>query len=197
MEKLAIIFILVSFFISGCIATRVAGGTIKTAGKVAYGTAKVTAKAGGKVGKAALNFAGKSLKTAVNMATGKEVINLTKKGNSLYVDALINRRLKTQLILDTGCSETQISSEIAQKLGININKGQNVLCTIADGRSIPGKLIYLRELRLGRARVTNVKAIVLDQGRLGNDEGLLGMSFLNNFIFKVDTEKDLLVLHRR
>lgn len=197
MKKPAIIFISIPFLISGCIAARVAGGTIKTAGKLAYGTVKVTAKAGGKVGKAAFNFAGKSLKTAVNMATGKEVVNLTKKGNSLYVDALINRKIKTQLILDTGCSETQISSETAQKLGINIDKGQNVLCTIADGRAVPGRVIYLRELRLGRARVTNVKAVVLDQGRSGNGGGLLGMSFLNNFIFKVDTEKDLLVLHRR
>lgn len=197
MEKPAIIFVLFSFLISGCIAARVAGGTIKTAGKVAYGTVKVTANSGGKVGKVAFNFAGKSLKTAVNMATGKEVVNLTKKGNSLYVDALINRRIKTQLILDTGCSETQISSEIARKLGINTNKGENVLCTIADGRTVPGRLIYLRELRLGRARVTNVRAIVLDQGRLGNGEGLLGMSFLNNFVFKVDTEKDILVLHKR
>jgi len=47
---------------------------------------------------------------------------------------------------------------------------------------------------LGRARVTNVRAVVLDKEQ---GMGLLGMSFLNNFVFKVDTEKSELVLERR
>jgi len=38
---------------------------------------------------------------------------------------------------------------------------------------------------------------VLGSGEMGNSPGLLGMSFLNNFVFKVDTEKELLVLQKK
>ena len=73
----------------------------------------------------------------------------------------------------------------------------DVLCRVADGRSVNGKQVNIREVSVGGARVYNVQAIVLDSGEMGNSPGLLGMSFLDNFVFKVDTEKELLVLQKR
>ena len=105
--------------------------------------------------------------------------------------------MRTDLIIDTGATDTVISADIARKLGIDYNRGKTVLCQLADGRSVSGRQVNIREIRIGGARVYNVNAVVLDSGDTGKDAGLLGMSFLENFIFKVDSEKGVLVLQKR
>ena len=180
-------------FLSGCTVLKVGGSavcvTAKVAGKVICTTAKV-------VGKTAV-VTGKGVRTVVNMATGKHTVKLTKYGNSFTTNVLLNRKVKADLIVDTGASDTVISTSLAKKLGIPINKGQNVLCQVADGRTVNGHQVNIREVRVGGAKVYNVQAVVLDSGEMGSSPGLLGMSFLNNFVFKVDTEKELLVLQKR
>ncbi|OIO33367.1 MAG: hypothetical protein AUJ70_03395 [Candidatus Omnitrophica bacterium CG1_02_40_15] len=187
-------------FLSGCSVVKFTGAAIGTAGKVVYTTAKVTGKVVGVTAKAAGKTAvatGKGVRTVVNIATGKHIVKLTRRGNSLTTNVLLNRKIKEELIVDTGATDTVISSSLAKKLGISLNKSQNVLCQVADGRTVNGKQVRIKEVKVGGAKVYNVQAIVLDSGELGNSPGLLGMSFLNNFVFKVDTEKELLVLQKR
>jgi len=187
----AIIFSLI--FLSGC-------SVAKATGKAVYATARITGKVVGVTAKAAGKTAvaaGKGVKTVVNMATGKHTVKLTKHGSSLATEALLNRKVKADLIVDTGATDTVISTSLAKKLGIPFNKGRDVLCQVADGRSVNGKQINIKEVRVGGARVYNVQAVVLDSGEMGNSPGLLGMSFLDNFVFKIDTEKELLVLQKR
>jgi clan AA aspartic protease (TIGR02281 family) len=184
---LAVIFCFI--FLSGCSVVRATGTVVGAAGKAVYITAKVA-------GNTAV-IAGKGVKTVVNMATGKHVVKLTRRGNSLTTNVLLNRKVRADLIVDTGANDTVISSSLAKKIGISVNKGRNVLCQVADGRSVNGKQINIKEVRVGGAKVYNVQAVVLDSGEMGNSPGLLGMSFLNNFVFKVDTEKELLVLQKR
>lgn len=172
---------------------KTTGKVMGTAGKAAF----VTAKTAGKIAVGTVKTAGKGVKTVVNMTVGKEVISLDKKYNSLYVDAVLNRRFRTKLILDTGCTDTQISADIARRLGIRPDQGQQVSCQLADGRVVSGRAVNIREVRLGRASAKNVRAVVLDDNKMGQDTGLLGMSFLDNFIFRVDTEKKELVLQKR
>lgn len=195
---IAVIFCVI--FLNSCSIVKVTGSAIGTAGKVVYTTAKVTGKVVGTTAKAVGKTAvvtGKGVRTVVNMATGKHTVKLTKRGNSLTADALFNRKVSTNLIIDTGSTDTVISSGLAKKLGISTNKGRDVLCQVADGRSVSGKQVNIREVRIGGAKVYNVRAVVLDSGDIGNSQGLLGMSFLDNFIFKIDTEKELLVLQKR
>jgi len=188
-----IIFIFIaSFIITGCTAVKVTGKAIGVASKIAFVTAKTT----GKVVAKTVSVTGKGIKTAVNMAAGKHIVKLTKKGNSLLVDTLLNRKLKTRLILDTGCTDTQISEDAARKLGIKTAGSKTVLCQVADGRRVSGKEVNIKEIRVSRVRVYNVRAIVLGSDNV-DTSGLLGMSFLDNFIFKVDSEKEELVLQRR
>jgi len=56
--------------------------------------------------------------------------------------------------------------------------------------------VDIHEVALGAARVHDVKAIVLERDSLGVADGLLGMSFLENFIFSIDTQKGELILER-
>ncbi|MBU3911534.1 MAG: retroviral-like aspartic protease family protein [Candidatus Omnitrophica bacterium] len=192
MKKSTVFFILAAFLLTGCTALKATGKVLGATGKVAFVTGKVV----GKVAVGTAKVAGKGVKTVVNMAVGKEVVRLDKKCNSLYVDTVLNRRVKTKLVLDTGCTDTQISADIAKRLGIRTNQGQKVSCQLADGRMVTGRAVNLKEVRLGRARASNIRAIVLDSA--GEKEtGLLGMSFLDNFVFRIDTEKSELVLQRR
>jgi clan AA aspartic protease (TIGR02281 family) len=184
-------------FMGGC---SVAKATVGTAGKVVYATAKATGKVVGTTAKVAGKTAvvtGKGIRTVVNMATGKHVVKLTRRGNNLTANVLLNRKAREDLIVDTGASDTVISANLAKRLGIPFDKGQNVLCQIADGSTVNGKQVAIKEVRVGGAKVYNVQAVVLSSGDIGNSPGLLGMSFLSNFVFKVDTEKEILVLQRR
>ena len=186
--------------LNGCTVVKATGAVVGTAGKVVYTTAKVTGKVVGTTAKVigkTVVVTGKGVKTVVNMATGRHVVKLTKHGNSLTTSVLLNRKVREDLIVDTGATDTVISSSLAKKIGISAAKGKNVLCQVADGRTVNGKQINIKEVRVGGAKVYNVQAIVLDSGEIGNSPGLLGMSFLNNFVFKVDTEKETLVLQKR
>jgi len=189
-SKFSILLISGMFLLSGCTTLNAAGKALGTAGKITLATAKTV----GKVALKTAKLTGKGVKSVVNMAIGKEIVPLAKKCNTLYVDTILNRRLKTSLVLDTGCSETQISSDIARKPGINTRGADKVLCQLADGRTVEGRSVNIREVRLGRAKVSNVSAVVLSEE---DGTGLLGMSFLDNFIFKIDSEKKELVLQKR
>lgn len=186
--------------LSGCAVFKATGAVVGATGKVVYTTAKVTGKVVGTtakvVGKTAV-VTGKGVRTVVNMATGNHVVKLTRRGNSLTTSVLLNRKVREDLIVDTGATDTVISSSLAKKIGISVAKGKNVLCQVADGSTVNGKQVNIKEVRVGGAKVYNVQAIVLDSGEIGNSPGLLGMSFLNNFVFKVDTEKETLVLQKR
>lgn len=179
--------------LSGCSIVKATGAVVGVAGKAVYTTAKIT----GKVIGTTAAVTGKGVKTVVNMATGKHTVKLIRRGNSLTANALLNRKVNANLIVDTGATDTVISSSLAKKIGISVNKGKDVVCQVADGRSVRGKQVNIREIRVGGARVYNVQAVVLDSGEMGNSPGLLGMSFLDNFVFKIDTEKELLVLQKR
>jgi clan AA aspartic protease (TIGR02281 family) len=188
---LAAIFCVI--LLSGCSVVRATGTVVGVAGKTVYTTAKVT----GKVVGATAVATGKGVKTVVNMATGKHNVKLIRRGNSLTANVLLNRKVNTNLIVDTGATDTVISSSLARKIGISANRGREIVCQVADGRSVTGRQVSIREIRVGGARVYNVQAVVLDSGEMGDSPGLLGMSFLDNFVFKVDTEKELLVLQKR
>ncbi len=175
--------------VAGC---SVARGTARLTGSAVAATAKLTCKVAGEAAKATW----KGTRTVVNMVRGKHVINLTKKGNSLLVDTTLNRRVMSRMILDTGCTDTQISSKVASRMGIPPAAGRKTSCTVADGRRVSCREVVIRELRVGGVRVNNVRAVILDTNSLEYD-GLLGMSFLNNFIFRVDSEKGELILERR
>jgi clan AA aspartic protease (TIGR02281 family) len=168
-------------------AGKVVGAAVKTAGRAAW----VTARAGSK----AITTVGRTVRIVI--PGGRDTVKLNKQGNNLLVDALLNRKVKASLLLDTGCSDTQISREIAGRLGIKNNEGQTVLCTLADGRVVAGRAVNIKEVRVGRVRAYNVRAVVLDEASTGSHGGLLGMSFLDNFVFKIDSKKGELVLQAR
>ena len=186
-KKTIIIVICCSVFaLSGC-------SLVKGTANVAWGVTKV----GGKAVWETAKFAGKGVKTTVNMLTGKTVVPLRRQGNSMFVSVRVNRKITTELLVDTGASRTQISIDLAQRLGVNFAKSEVIMVRVADGRMVEARQVYLRKLRIGRAVVRNIPVVVLVQEQDKGYDGLLGMTFLNNFIFQIDSEKGELILRKR
>ena len=69
--------------------------------------------------------------------------------------------------------------------------------TLAGGGMVAGRMVSLDTLELGDITARDVKAIILDYENDQSSDGLLGMSFLENFKFSIDTKKDELILEKR
>ncbi len=178
---------------SGCKTVETTADVVGFVGKTGWKATKLTAKAAYHTTKAT----SKGIKTVVYMTKGKQIIPLEKKGNSYYVKVKLNRKMTGRFLLDTGASNMQISRAMARRLNINLRKGDPTLASIANGQIISGKNVTLKEVRLGRVRLRNIEAIVLDYDNMDLQDGLLGMSFLNHFIFEINTQTSELILKRR
>lgn len=154
---------------------KVAYTTVKTTGKVAYHTAKATGE-------------------GVKYLAGSRKVKLEREGNSLYLWVTLNGREKVRLLLDTGATDVQLPMDVAVRLGAPEMSTKRVAVTVADGSRIEGRAFILNKVSAGGASARNVRAIVI-KGK--KDIGLLGMSFLDRFIFKIDTDAGLLYLKEK
>ena len=129
-------------------------------------------------------------------------IEVNQKGRHIFVDAILNNKIHVSLMLDTGASLVVLSKEIGRQLGINTDvvdpedKAGMITMVLADGNKTQAKYVRLESVKVEGAEVENVGAAVLldDQVEPGFNDGLLGMSFLNKFNFKVDRENNRLIL---
>jgi clan AA aspartic protease (TIGR02281 family) len=145
----------------------------------------------------AAKLTGNAVRGAVRIAQGKQIVKLKRVGNSFLVSSVVNRKTHATLMVDTGASNVMLTKKTALRLGYNLNASKRVKAKLANGKVVPGRIIILKELRVGAATATNIPAIVLEQESGGNYDGLLGMSFLGQFIFQIDTAKSELTLQKR
>ena len=126
----------------------------------------------------------------------QEAVTSRRQGPNLLVDAVLNDKVIASLMVDTGASLTVISKNIADRLGINQKSVLGEIdAVVADGRVVKAKAILLDSIAVGKARVERSIVAVLPTSESKMD-GLLGMSFLKNFVVQVDAKNDLLILER-
>jgi clan AA aspartic protease (TIGR02281 family) len=126
-------------------------------------------------------------------AVESEAIPLREQSGIHVVDVLLNGE-HFLMGLDTGASSISLSAEAADKL--NMKPGENdptVQLQLADGNIIEGKQMSIKTVRVGRFTVNDVTCVVLEKG-LAKAPLILGGSFLNHFVFKVDPAKGELQL---
>jgi clan AA aspartic protease (TIGR02281 family) len=121
----------------------------------------------------------------------REAVASQRVGEHLVVDALLNGRIHAPLLVDTGASQTVISPKVAAELGLE--GGQPVHAVLADGKQVAGTMAVLESLAVGGSRVEKTAVLVLAAPG-PQAEGLLGMSFLKNFMFQLDLADSRLVL---
>ncbi|MEW6101035.1 MAG: retropepsin-like aspartic protease [Candidatus Omnitrophota bacterium] len=120
-------------------------------------------------------------------------------GQSVIISAKLNNKVEANLILDTGATLVMLRRAIAEKLGFDLDRAlPDIQLTLADGRKVNGKYVILESIKVQNVEARNVEAgIILDEaGALGSGDGLLGMSFLKKFNFKVDHKEKRLILEK-
>jgi len=115
-------------------------------------------------------------------------------GSVVIVPVVLNRSLKTYMIMDTGASLTMITPKIAKKLRLRLLSRISVMT--ANGR-ITVPLARLGSLKVGNAEVHSLMATVQNFSLDPRIEGLLGLNFLNRFHTSIDSRRQLLTLAPR
>ena len=127
-------------------------------------------------------------------------IDVQQQSGHVVVEVLINKKIKASLILDTGATYMVLTHAMAQKIDLDIDEriGKDIEMVLADGRKAKAKYMLLDTVSAQGVEAKNVAAAVLpsDVADAKFKDGLLGMSFLKNFVFKVDQKNNKLVLEK-
>ena len=128
----------------------------------------------------------RQLKT-MEEAVKSDSIKLENETNSLWVNVLINDKHKKRMIVDSGATTISLSDKMAREMGLKPDaNGTPVRVSLADGRVVPATMVKLDSVRVGKFTVLDVECCVLSP-EAPDAPALLGMSFLGQFKFEVDT----------
>lgn len=104
----------------------------------------------------------------------KVVIPMDERGH-FQTDFKLNGR-KVNALVDTGATYVALNRSTASKIGIKITaQDMKFKVTTANGQT-PAAAVMINEVSIGKIRINNVPALVLDDKAL--DGILMGMSFL-------------------
>ncbi len=173
----------------GIKTVELTGDTIVLAGKVVVTTVKTTGTV--------LKTTGEVAGAGIRYFSVSRTVNLEKVGNSYFLKATINGKYKARLMLDTGASSVLISPQFADKMGLKLSGHGGMGSILADGSRVPSQSTVLDNVKVGNVSAEKVSAHVIGTSKSQIYDGLLGMSFLRNFIFTIDTEKNLLLLKHK
>ncbi len=122
---------------------------------------------------------------ARNQLSGRKVrLERDEKGH-FNGDFRINGRA-VEALVDTGASVVAINRSTARRLGLNLASGDFVHDVDTANGMIKAAAIMLPSVEIGRIRVADVQAMVLEDRSLSGT--LIGMSFLNRLAsFRVES----------
>ncbi|MGQ9661484.1 MAG: TIGR02281 family clan AA aspartic protease [Kiritimatiellia bacterium] len=109
-----------------------------------------------------------------------------QEGGAAIVTAIVNDVERGNFILDTGAGVVSLSEDFAKRAGIDLNGAPERELVMADGRHVRARAVVLRSVKVGEAMVEQVPAVVMPMGTRISADGLLGMSFLENFSVNLD-----------
>ncbi|TDJ57691.1 MAG: TIGR02281 family clan AA aspartic protease [Nitrospina sp.] len=124
----------------------------------------------------------------------EHVIPLTRLGNNFLAKVLLNGKVETNLLVDTGASSITLSEEIAQKLGIRNLKRLPQLTFSTAGGEQKAPLVVLKKVQVGGATIRNVEANINPHAGGEGYDGLLGMTFLGNYKLEIRLDTNEMVL---
>lgn len=123
-----------------------------------------------------------------------------ERTKGIIVEALLNGKVKANLVLDTGASLVVLSKRIGEELGVDMEDTKSGIMEfrLADGRRTKAKTLILDSVRIQDVELNKVMAAVLLEQV--NDpmlrDGLLGMSFLSQFNLKMDLKSMKITLEK-
>jgi len=126
-------------------------------------------------------------------------VEFSRGSQGILLNVNLDDTIEARMVLDTGASIMLITRNVAGKLRINLDGAQpDMTIQTADGRKISAKHIVIGKVEVQGAQARNVDAAVLlsEAGDMGFGDGLLGMSFLKHFNFRVDQKEKKLILEK-
>lgn len=123
-------------------------------------------------------------------------IPTTSHRNGTVVMATINNLITARFIVDTGAATMTISESTAQRLRLNTQAMHTTEVILADGSKTKASAVRLASVQIGDARADNVDAVILGSKVADDVDGLLGMSFLRNFVIRLDPVNNKLILKK-
>ncbi len=124
-------------------------------------------------------------------------IPLKKKGMTAVVQATINEATQADFIVDTGASYTVISSAIAERANIDMEKRYPKIRLQTANGVIDAPLVTLESVEISGMRVADLAVAVHDFSQDKSIGGLLGLNFLSHFRMELDTENGVLILEKK
>ncbi|HEV7693825.1 MAG TPA: TIGR02281 family clan AA aspartic protease [Hyphomonadaceae bacterium] len=116
-------------------------------------------------------------------------VTLAMEDGHYWADARVNSA-QVHFIVDTGASLITLTRDDARRIGVTIKPGGPVMgLSTANGR-ITAPIVTLKRVRIGNVEVTDVEAVVVEEGL---DTSLLGMNFLNQLRTWQSTEAGLVL----
>jgi clan AA aspartic protease (TIGR02281 family) len=122
-------------------------------------------------------------------------VSVLRRGGTLQTTVVLNGGSPAVMIVDTGASYTTISRKFTEQL--DLGPLDQLPCRevrMADGRSVQAAEIRLVSVQVGTVTRADVTALIMDEPPSPGVDGLLGMSFLKNFVMRMDTDKSDLEL---
>jgi clan AA aspartic protease (TIGR02281 family) len=122
----------------------------------------------------------------------------SRAGRSLVVQAKLNGAREARLIVDTGADITVLSRAVAMDIGLLPSAVVATVTLNTAGGSVRADVFRVGTVSLGAAEARNVTAAVHDlpDAPAGVD-GLLGLTYLDQFLVTVDARKGELHLKPR
>jgi len=122
---------------------------------------------------------------------GREIhVPFVRDGSLMRVDVLLNDTLTAPFLIDTGASGISLPSSVADRLGIRIHPDTPVVQVRTASGIVARPVVTLESVQLAGARVEGLSATVNPAMEIG----LLGGSFFNNFVYRVDAAHSVISL---
>lgn len=115
-------------------------------------------------------------------------------GGSLMASVVINGEHTVEMHIDSGASLISLPRAVAAKCGIEVtSEDPEIILELADGSQILANRKTIPLVRVGKFTVEDVECAVLGPTAV-NAEPLLGMSFLGQFKFELDSQQGVLTM---
>ena len=126
-----------------------------------------------------------------------EATKVSVRGNSVLVPVKLvhgAEEVEVKLLLDTGATRTVISTDIAERLSINLDRERKTQVQIVGGAVIDARVVRFNRLSVGPHAKRNWEIVVVPHnGPVVEHDGLLGMDVLRDLKYRVDFKRKVIV----
>ena len=123
------------------------------------------------------------------------IIPLERSGGVWVANVEFNDLYQAKLVVDTGATFTMISENLAFDAGIQPDTRSPDIQLHTAGGIIHAKMGIAKNIRVGHAGRDDVRVVIHTLPNFPEDvDGLLGLSFFENFLVRLDHSQHLLYL---